>query len=212
MRGKNNEYNKKFWGLFHLSNYPSILVLCRCFDVWSQHSGCCSLQHREREIQRESVYAKLVCLVWSTVLISHAGCRTWSAKHQTECHRWSRFFLENQTWCLKQKRCSLIYVWCKVETVLVASFVFWRQKHKKWFATTCNKRCWKGTICLTVHGMIRQQQYVFPETMSWLLWIIHTPCCGTVFNRTTFFLSNREKSPDGTSRHVVVPLACLLAC
>lgn len=115
------------------SNYPSILVLCRCFDVWSQHSGYCSLQLHEREIQRERerVYAKLVCLVWSAGLISHAGCRTWSAKHQTECHRWSRFFLENQTRCLKQKCRCLICVWCKIETVLVASFVCWRQVHTK---------------------------------------------------------------------------------
>lgn len=147
---KHIEFNKKFWGLFHLSIKLCTLPMYSCLVplVWCMESAQhCSLQHHEREIHRyrETVHAKLVCLVWSTILISHAGCRTWiSTEHQTECHRWSRFFLGNQTCCLQQTCCCLICVWCKIEIVLAASFVFWSQKHKKSFATTCNKRCWNG--------------------------------------------------------------------
>lgn len=40
-----------------------ILVLCRWFDVWSQHSGYCSLQHSERERERTHRQTCVSCVV-----------------------------------------------------------------------------------------------------------------------------------------------------
>lgn len=86
-------------------------------------------------------------LFWSPM--QAAGLKAQSLKQ--ECYRWSRSFLENWTCCLEQTFCYLICVWCKIETVLDASFVLETQNI---IHNNLQQKMLKGKLYLTVYGMV----------------------------------------------------------
>ncbi len=94
---------------------------------------------RDPQIQRQSACQISVSCV---VRCFDLACRLQDSKRRASKRMLQ--MVKNQTCGLEQPRCCLICVWCKIETVLDASFVFWSDKHKM----SGNKGCWKGTYCM----------------------------------------------------------------
>lgn len=101
---------------FNPTNVSHVLSSLARGLMWGVILFSAALWGTHRTIQIQCVLCGLV------YLISHAGCRTWSWKHQTE---WSKFFLDSNT---RRTCCCSIHFWRKNREHLRCKFYVLKSK------------------------------------------------------------------------------------